>query len=80
VELKALNIDFSPWKAIKSQTLTDFVAEWTEIQQPAPDASLDHWKMYFNRSLKLDGAGIGVLFISPKENSLNAYSRYCSKP
>jgi hypothetical protein len=31
VELEALNIDFAPWKAIKSQALTDFVAAWTEI-------------------------------------------------
>jgi hypothetical protein len=29
VELGALNIDFSPRKAIKSQALADFVAEWT---------------------------------------------------
>jgi hypothetical protein len=29
VELGALNIDFSPWKAIKSQVLADFVDEWT---------------------------------------------------
>jgi ribonuclease HI len=40
------------------------VAEWTKIQQPAPDAFLDYWKMYFNGSLKLGGAGAGVLFIS----------------
>ena len=32
VELDALNIDFTPRKAIKSQALADFVAEWTEIQ------------------------------------------------
>ena len=30
VELGALNIDFTPRKAIKSQALADFVAEWTE--------------------------------------------------
>jgi hypothetical protein len=42
VELGALNIDFSSRKAIKSQVLADFVAEWTKIQQPAPDAFLDH--------------------------------------
>jgi hypothetical protein len=42
VELGALNIDFSPRKAIKSQALTDFMAEWTETQQPAPDTFLDH--------------------------------------
>jgi hypothetical protein len=63
VELGALNIDFSSWKAIKSQALTDFVAEWIEIHQPAPDAFLDHWKMYFNGSLKLGAAGASVLFI-----------------
>jgi hypothetical protein len=40
------------------------MAEWTEIQQPASDAFLDHWKMYFDGSLKLGGAGAGVLFIS----------------
>jgi hypothetical protein len=64
VELRALNIYFSSGKAIKSQALADFVAEWTEIQQPAPDAFLNHWKMYFDGSLKLGGAGAGVLFIS----------------
>jgi hypothetical protein len=64
VELRALNIDFSSRKAIKSQALADFVAEWTEIQQPALDTFLDHWKMYFDGSLKLGGVGVGVLFIS----------------
>jgi ribonuclease HI len=40
------------------------VDEWTEVQQPAPNTFLDHWKMYFDGSLKLGGAGAGVLFIS----------------
>jgi hypothetical protein len=43
------------------------MAERIEIQQPTLDAFLDHWKMYFDESLKLGGAGIGVLFISPEE-------------
>jgi hypothetical protein len=42
VELSALNIDFTPREAIKSQALADFVVEWIEIQQPTPDAILDH--------------------------------------
>jgi hypothetical protein len=42
VELGALNIDFSPCKAIKSQALAYFVAEWTKIQQPTPETILDH--------------------------------------
>ena len=64
VELGALNIDFTPRKAIKSQALADFVAEWTEIQQPLSDTILDHWKMYFDGSLKLGGASAGILLIS----------------
>jgi ribonuclease HI len=35
-----------------------------EIQQHTPNAILDYWKMYFDGSLKLGGAGVGVLFIS----------------
>jgi hypothetical protein len=42
VELVALNIDFPPQKALKSQALIDFMAKWIEIQQPAPDVFLDH--------------------------------------
>jgi hypothetical protein len=64
VELGALDIDFTPRKAIKSQALADFVAEWIEIQQPTPKTILDHWKMYFDGLLKLGGAGAGVLCIS----------------
>ena len=70
VELGALNIDFTPRKAIKSQALADFVAEWTEIQQPMSNIILDHWKTYFDGSLKLGGAGAGVLLISPDRKQL----------
>jgi hypothetical protein len=31
VELGALNIEFTPHKAIKSQALANFIVEWTEI-------------------------------------------------
>jgi ribonuclease HI len=34
------------------------------------DAFLDHWKTYFDGSLKLGRAGTGVLFISPEEKQL----------
>ena len=70
VEFGALNIDFTSRKAIKSQVLADFVAEWTEIQQPMSNIILDHWKMYFDGSLKLGGAGASVLLISPDEKQL----------
>ena len=55
VELGAFTIEFTSCSMIKSQALVDFVAEWTE-----------HWIMYFDGALNLDGAGAGVPFISPR--------------
>jgi hypothetical protein len=42
VELGAPNIDFTSYKAIKTQSFVDFIAKWTEIQQPTPETILDH--------------------------------------
>ena len=64
VELGALSIEFLPRSTIKSQALADFIAEWTEIQDPPPDEQPEHWVMYFDDALNLDGAGAGILFIS----------------
>jgi hypothetical protein len=66
VNLGALRIDFKPRTTIKSQALVDFMAEWRENQVAAPANMLEHWVMYFDGSLKLEGDGVGVLFISPK--------------
>jgi len=70
VELGALSIDFKPRTAIKSQALVDFMAEWRENQVPTPVDKPEHWTMYFDGSLKFDGGGAGVLFISPKGEQL----------
>jgi ribonuclease HI len=70
VELGALSIDFNPRTAIKSQALVDFMAEWREKQISTPVDKLEHWTMYFDGSLKLDGDGAGVLFISPRGEQL----------
>jgi ribonuclease HI len=64
VELGEFDLEFCPWQAIKSQILVDFVSEWTETQQPPSTEKPEHWKMYFDGSLNLEGAGVGVLFIS----------------
>jgi ribonuclease HI len=41
------------------------MAEWRENQLPTPTERPEHWVMYFDGSLKLEGAGAGVLLISP---------------
>mgnify|MGYP001015677078 CR=1 FL=1 len=46
------------------------MAEWTEQQVPPNPEKLEHWKIYFDGSLKLEGAGAGVLFISPTGQQL----------
>jgi hypothetical protein len=70
VELGALNIDFKPRTAIKSQALVDFMVEWRENQLPTPTERPEHWVMYFDGSLKLEDAGAGVPLISPKGEQL----------
>jgi len=42
------------------------MAEWRENQIPAPPNVPEHWVVYFDGSLKLEGGGVGVFFISPK--------------
>jgi ribonuclease HI len=68
VELGEFEIEFCPRQAIKSQILADFVSEWTEIQMPPPKERPEHWVMYFDGALNLEGAG--VLLISPQGEQL----------
>jgi ribonuclease HI len=70
VEQGALSIDFKPRTAIKSQALVDFMAKWRENQIPTPVDKPEHWTMYFDGSLKLDGGSAGVLFISLRGEQL----------
>jgi ribonuclease HI len=58
-------LSFVPQKAIKSQVLVDFLAEWVDTQLPIAPIQLELWTMYFDGSLMKTGAGAGLLFISP---------------
>jgi ribonuclease HI len=65
VELMGETLSFAPRKAIKSQVLADFLAEWTDTQLPTAPIQPELWTMYFDGSLMKTGAGAGLLFISP---------------
>jgi ribonuclease HI len=67
VELMGETLSFVPRKAIKSQVLADFLAEWVDTQLPTAPIQPELWTMYFNGSLMKTGAGAGMLFISPLE-------------
>jgi hypothetical protein len=65
VEIMGETISFAPRKAIKSQVLADFVAEWVDTQLPTAPIQSELWTMFFDGSLMKTGAGAGLLFISP---------------
>jgi ribonuclease HI len=69
-ELGAHDIEFRPLTAIKTQTLVDFVLEWTEHQVTESPEVAELWRMYFDGSLKLQGVGAGILFIAPRGEKL----------
>jgi ribonuclease HI len=70
VEIMGETISFAPRKAIKSQVLADFVAEWVDTQLPAAPIQPELWTMFFDGSLMKTGASVGLLFISPLRKHL----------
>ena len=72
VELMGEALTFAPWKAIKSQVLADFIAEWTDTQLPPAQIHTECWTVYFDGSLMKTRVGTGLLFISP----LGVHMRY----
>jgi ribonuclease HI len=65
VELMGETLSFAPQKAIKSQVLANFLAEWTDTQLPTVPIQLELWIMYFDGLLMKTRAGAGLLFMSP---------------
>jgi ribonuclease HI len=65
VELMGETLSFAPRKAIKSQVLADFLAEWVDTQLLTAPIQPELWTMYFDGPLMKTGAGAGLLFISP---------------
>jgi hypothetical protein len=71
MELCPYTLGFRSRSTIKSQALVDFVVEWTDMNTPVSLTSPEHWTMYFDGSLNIDGAGAGLHFISPSRDRLS---------
>jgi hypothetical protein len=67
IELSMYDIIYKPRIAIIAQALSDFAAEWTEMQTHPKERELEYWTINFDGSLQLQGAGI--LVTSPKGES-----------
>jgi hypothetical protein len=74
VEIGQYDIEFIPRRAIKSQALTDFIAEWTDSGLWGIDELPDHWVMYFDGSYTLKGAGAGVVLTPPPQSDILKYA------
>src|SRR3989337_1080118 len=70
IELLPFEITYKPRRAIKSQVLADFVAEWTEAELPKEYSTSSNWVMYFDDSKMLAGLGAGVILTSPTGDSV----------
>jgi hypothetical protein len=77
IELSPLDITYEKRKAIKSQVLPDFTAEWSELQNTGPPDLSSVWTMYFDGSKRIQGAGAGVVLISPQGDKLKYVLRMC---
>ena len=65
-------LTYAPRKAIKSQVLVDFIAEWTDTQLPPSQIQAECWIMYFDGSVMTTGTSTCLFFISP----LGVHMRY----
>jgi ribonuclease HI/dsDNA-binding SOS-regulon protein len=70
IELSPLDITYEKRKAIKSQVLPDFTAEWLELQNTGPPNLSSVWTMYFDGSKRIQGARAEVVLISPQGDKL----------
>jgi ribonuclease HI len=70
IKLSPMDITYEKRKAIKSQILPDFTAEWLELQSTGPPDLSSVWTMYFDGSKRIQGAGAGVVLISPQGDKL----------
>jgi hypothetical protein len=69
IELSMYDIVYKPRTTINDQALRDFVVEWTKTQTPPREGEPVYWTINFDRSLQLQGAGVGTSVTSPKGES-----------
>src|SRR4051812_23803582 len=65
IELLPFDITYKPRRAIKSQVLADFVAEWTEAELLKEYGTYSNWIMHFDGSKMLADLGAGFVLTSP---------------
>ena len=75
IKLSPRDITYEKRKTIKSQVLPDFTAEWLELQNAGPPDLSSAWTMYFDGSKRVEGAGAGVVLVSPQGDKIRCVLR-----
>ena len=64
-----------PWPTIKGQALTDFIVEFTTLEEKRPQetliiptARIPKWGLYIDRSSNEGGSGAGLKLVNPEEH------------
>jgi ribonuclease HI len=70
VKIGQYDVEFIPRRTIKSQALTDFITEWTDLDVWGIGDLPNHWVMCFDGSYTLKEAGAGIVLIPPKGGML----------
>ena len=70
IELLPFDITYKPRRAIKSQALADFVADWTKVELPKEYDTYSNWTMHFDGSKMLAGLGAGIVLTSPTGDTI----------
>jgi hypothetical protein len=70
IKLSPMDITYEKRKAIKSQILPNFTAEWLELQSTGPPDLSSVCTMYFDGSKRVQGTCAGVVLISPHGDKL----------
>ena len=70
IKLSPRDLNFKHPTAIKAQVLPDFIIEWMEVQTPGPPDLSNSWTMFFDGSKRQQGAGAGVVLMSPKGDKM----------
>ncbi|KAL1340019.1 hypothetical protein AAHE18_U087100 [Arachis hypogaea] len=68
--LTEFDLQYVPARAVKGQVIADFLVDnlkdLNDQGANVVDVEINYWKLYFDGSKHKDGAGIGILIISPE--------------
>ena len=76
VELGEHDVRYVPRIAIKAQSVADFIAELTQIEDVDPEQPPEAWVLHVDGSANSKGAGAGLVLLAPDGRSFERSLRF----